>query len=651
MLVTRFTTRLLGGICLATTLVARTAAAADADRLFAASVPGGAVRVLVVIGDGHWPAGGIRIEDASGAVLVARLDPDPEAAAALDAASQAAIATFRGSHAPSGGDATPGITLRALRVASDWTFARAVGTAVELPAALHPRSLRAVLLGAGGDVAATLGPVTVQADAGPPPPVGLHAEAGPAGITLRWQTGAHAAAVPAFAYSVERGVDGARDLITRRPRLLTLRKPGDANPFVDRAPPVETNVSYDLRLVDVLGVPSVAASVALYSPDFAASAPPSAQAASAARGFVVLTWKATDNPRVRGLVVERAQMAEGPYEMLTPDGLAPQLARFEDRQVLPGASYYYRVRAVTGDGVLGPAGDPVRAEPLAATALAAPQGLAAEAGASQVLLTWKPVAGLNVAGYIVERRAAANAARWARLNGRLDPEPRFVDAIGPGQGGSFDYRVTAVGTDEGVGKAGEIVHVTLIDSTPPAAPLVLAASGADGHVTIRFAAAEPAAKTARVALVRADAPSDAGLVVGAPVAAASGTIGDEWVHAGQVYWYRLVAFDAQGNRSAESATYRLRVAAVRLPTPKAPVVAYTATPAPRATLTFDAPPPHVRVLVEVARDDGRYRTVAGPMTGTSAVDPDPPGPHPTYRLVYVGESGGAGIPSAVASPR
>lgn len=192
--------------------------------------------------------------------------------------------------------------------------------------------------------------------------------------------------------------------------------------------------------------------------------------------------------------------------------------------------------------------------------------------------------------------------------------------------------------------------MALRDAEPPPAPILLSASGDDGHVVIHFAPAEPAAKTAQVALLRADSAQAAGLVVGAPVIAASGTITDEWVRAGQAYWYRLVAFDKAGERSIESDAYSVRVAAVRLPAPKAPTVVYLAQPAPQMTITFEAPPSHVRAVVQVQLADGAWRVVSGPTGEARAVDLAPPGPHASYRVVYVGESGGGGRPSEAAAP-
>jgi hypothetical protein len=68
------------------------AAGAEAtSKIFAAQVPGGAVRVLVVLSSGEWPAGGLRVEDGSGTVLAAHVERDAAAFAALDAGSRNAL--------------------------------------------------------------------------------------------------------------------------------------------------------------------------------------------------------------------------------------------------------------------------------------------------------------------------------------------------------------------------------------------------------------------------------------------------------------------------------------------------------------------------------------------------------------------------------
>ncbi len=255
----------------------RAAPADAASRVYAARTPGGAVRVLLMT-DGAWPAGGLRIEDASGAVLVAHVVADPAAAAKLDAASQNALRALAHPLEASDPQAKTAGTLLMLRMLSDFDFARAGGMAAELPAGTHTAALRVVLLNADGTAAATLGPVQVADDAGPPAAAALTAVAEARGVTLKWQTAARTSGVPAYAYTVERSASGAHETLTLHPQLLTVDK-GTANPFIDHAPPVETDVTYQLRLVDVLGVPSAPAVVQVNSPDFAAGAPPSGLAA------------------------------------------------------------------------------------------------------------------------------------------------------------------------------------------------------------------------------------------------------------------------------------------------------------------------------------------------------------------------------------
>ncbi|MHB8622963.1 MAG: fibronectin type III domain-containing protein [Sulfuricaulis sp.] len=623
----------------------------NGKQVFAAQIPAGTVRVLVLIMNGQWPAGGLSIEDGHGAVLMAHVGPDQQAQAALDAVAQRALAAMQHPPAMSAAHVKAARAIMALRLVSDWNFARAAGLGVELPPMLHPRSIRVVLLNAKGKPAATLGTVDVHRDHGPPAPEELRAQAAPAGITLRWRMATHAQAVPAYAYVVARDQSTDHAVLTLHPQLLTMQKPGQAVPYVDHAPPVNSTLTYGLSLVDVLGVASAPTTVKVYAPDFEAGQPPTDQTAKPGRGSVTLAWKPVLNPRTRALVVERSQLINGPYEILTPQGLGPDASQFEDHQIMPGASYYYRVRAVMPDGNLGPATDPVHAQPLSATTLAAPEGLAADVGISQISLTWRPVPGVSLAGYFIERRAAASSPRWFRLNGRLLPEPRYLDAVGPSQGGAFEYRVTAVATDEGASVPSKILHVQLRDTVPPSPPHVLSTSGGDGRVEIRFNAAEPAEKTAQVVLLRSDSSTEDGLVVGAPVPGSSGVITDDWVNGGQVYWYRLVAFDKTGNRSQQGQAFQVRVGAVKLPMPKAPKVTYTEQPAPEVKLTFDPPPPHARVIVEVQLADGRWQHVSGPTTGASAVDLEPPGTHAHYRIVYVGEAGGIGPPSPTSSPR
>jgi hypothetical protein len=404
--------------CLAPALLlAQASPAATTDgHVYAARTPSGPIRVLTLIA-GAWPAGGLRIEDDNGAVLIAHVGPDAQAATSLDGPSRAVLAAMGDTFdaAQPGGQAAGAI--RVLRLMTDWTLARAAGAGIELPADLHPKRLRVVLLGAGGEAQRTLDAVDVIGDAGPAAPADVHAVSNPRGIEIGWRADEHAA-VPFVGYSLDRDDGSGMQPALSHAELLARAQDGKLVPILDRNPPVDITVKYAVRLVDVLGVSGAAANVEVFSTDFEAAAPPSGQKAAAGRGTVTLSWQAPGSSRTRALLVERAQLIGGPYERLTPEGLTPQTTQFVDQHVMPGATYYYRVRAMTTSGALGSPADPVSARALAAATLAAPTNLKAIVGTAAVQLTWQATPGIDVAGYIVERRMNASAPRWARLNQR-----------------------------------------------------------------------------------------------------------------------------------------------------------------------------------------------------------------------------------------
>ncbi len=618
-----------------------------AERLYAAKVPGGALRVLVVARASAWPAGGVRVEDESG-TEIGRLRPDTQAYAELDSvARQGVDALGRAALAPTSAATVDAIV--ALRLMSDWSYARAAGAGGELPGGTSARRIRVTLLDRGGLALRTIGPVDVVApDAGPGAPREPRAQARAEGVQLSWRL-PEAGAVPAFAFQVVRDFAGQRENLSPGARPLSATRTGGTPSFLDAAPPVETDARYELRIVDVLGIAGAPASVAVHIPDLSAGRPPAEQSAHSEDASVRLRWKPPGNPLTRGIVVERAQLVGGPYEILTPEGLRPQDDGYVDRDLIAGGSYYYRVRSVMPDGSLGPAGTSLQARPRLARPLAAPANVRAAAGVSEVLLQWDGVDGVAVAGYNVERRDPAGNGPWSRLNARLVPATQYVDAIGAGAGGEFEYRISAYATDETAGTPSAVLRVALRDTSLPPPPVIIAAKGEEGRVRIEFRPAEPLVKTATVALVRSASEQEDGLVVGAPVPAGAGAIEDEWVQAGRSYWYRLVAFDAAGMRSLESQYVKVHVGAPRLPQPARPSVQITtADGRTQAQIRFAAPPPHAGVLVQVQRPDGRWRQITGPIDATSAVDPDPSGPQAQYRIVFIGDSGGAGPPSEAA---
>jgi hypothetical protein len=106
---------------------------------------------------------------------------------------------------------------------------------------------------------------------------------------------------------------------------------------------------------------------------------------------------------------------------------------------------------------------------------------------------------------------------------------------------------------------------------------------------------------------------------------------------GQDYWYRVVAFDAAGNRSDLSAAAVARVGAPSLSKPPAPAVRLVQQPFPAAQISFSAPPAHTSVVVQVQRDErGLWITLARPAQDqTQVLDTNIRSGHRNaYRIVY-----------------
>lgn len=164
--------------------------------------------------------------------------------------------------------------------------------------------------------------------------------------------------------------------------------------------------------------------------------------------YVRLTWSNGEYPSRSTLIVERANLTAG-TGYVTIASLRTSRISHTDDEVQPGVRYGYRIRAVTGDGVVGPyssavsittpGGGPVVVAP------AAPSGLTATAsGQDRINLAWVDNAS-DEDTYVVERAAAANGP-WtvrATLNANVTS---FADT-GLNASTTYVYRVRALRDD------------------------------------------------------------------------------------------------------------------------------------------------------------------------------------------------------------
>ena len=418
--------------------------------------------------------------------------------------------------------------------------------------------------------------------------------------------------------------------------------------FTDIAPPKESRATYRIFSIDMFGRRSRPKASTLFVPDLSALVPPAAVVATPGKNQVDLTWEPNPSPFTSGYVVERSLLRTGLFTPVTPDGLDAGKSKYEDKDVMGGTTYFYRVRSMDPRGNLGHPSLVAVATPENRQAPPTPENLKADVGRTRVRLTWDRVK-FPVAGYKVERRAKG-AEKWALLTPRVVPDPMFDDHTGLHTQGEFSYRVTAVALDNKESKPSRNVKAVLLDTVSPNPPRITDIDGSNGKVVLNFQAAPPEADAASFLVVRSVSPEDPGLVIGDPLPAKTTRFEDTFVAVGKKYWYRVVAVDAVGNRSDLSWARDVIVANPPIPVPPKPSLEVGSDPLRHVQISFTLPKDDLEVIVQRYVDGQGWRALTGGIKNASnAMDLSPPvQPKVKYRLVYRAANGVAGEPSPAA---
>jgi hypothetical protein len=126
--------------------------------------------------------------------------------------------------------------------------------------------------------------------------------------------------------------------------------------------------------------------------------PPASLSVRTTPRSATLSWPPSPSPGATGYAVYRA---EGPHawraEFRRVARLGSDARTFTDKDVGAGKVYHYHVRALAGARASAP-GPPARTQPRVVE-----DGFVSVLGPKEVLLSWSPPAGADVAGYHVER--------------------------------------------------------------------------------------------------------------------------------------------------------------------------------------------------------------------------------------------------------
>lgn len=352
----------------------------------------------------------------------------------------------------------------------------------------------------------------------PEAPAGLMAEAAAGQVALRWS-----AAAGATSYAVFRSTTTNSQGTTPIPTDITGTTYVDTN--------VRPGVKYFYRVagVNAAGMGALSNEAAA-TPPIAAPAAPSELTAAAGDNQVKLAWKAGDGAVTYN--VYRGIAAGGQSAMPIATSVAGLL--YADTTARPGVRYYYKVAGVNVTGV-GPLSNEASATANMA-APAAPVELTAESGDRQVKLAWK--AGDGAATYSVYRGAATGGQNAtpvaAGITGLTFTDPNLTN------GTTYFYKVAGVNAT-GTGAFSNEASATP-QSTLPAAPAGLSASGGDREVRLTWAAVTGATT---YSVFRSTTPGGQGTTALASGVTTPG-YSDPNLTNGTAYYYKVAAVNGVG---------------------------------------------------------------------------------------------------------
>jgi N-acetylneuraminic acid mutarotase len=159
--------------------------------------------------------------------------------------------------------------------------------------------------------------------------------------------------------------------------------------------------------------------------------PPSGLTATVASATeITLSWQDNSNGE-QGFIIQRA--TNGSFSQLAT--VSADIITYSDATAEPGLDYRYRVLAQATESTSAPS------DVVTAGSLTNPTGLAAEAAAGAVQLTWT-YSGNNAGRFIIERRITGGSAFAEVANITATASPKYQDKAVE-EASSYEYRVKA----------------------------------------------------------------------------------------------------------------------------------------------------------------------------------------------------------------
>ncbi len=401
-----------------------------------------------------------------------------------------------------------------------------------------------------------------RVQAGPPKapqaPGDVKAEAEEGQVSLSWsyrpyRGGAEDLTVGFRVYRQESG--GTPILLTPTP---VLRIEGWLS-YLDSKAENGKTYTYQIEAVDMIGAASPRRSSLPVTPvDNRAPLVPAGLRGVDSEEGVLLLWRLSPDLDLASYNVLRSERVEGEYLRINPEPVPGDRARYLDRDVVRGTSYYYRVTAVDRSGNESAPCGPTSVLPADSEPPPEISGLQVEVDENKrgVTLQWDRPEIPDLQGYFVYRESIdAQGGKSMRLNADPFPDtenPSFADTgykeKGLVPGGRYRYGVSAVDSSYNEGPI-VFVEAAIPDREAPKAPLSISARSTEaGAVRLRW---QPGLEK-DLATHRIYRKEDRSFSLVAELERSQTDWIDSEVLAGSAYRYYITEVDASGNESEPS---------------------------------------------------------------------------------------------------
>ncbi len=436
---------------------------------------------------------------------------------------------------------------------------------------------RITLIHEDGTETSPSGELSVVAGVPPRPlygPLNLIGKAGDSKVTISWRPNPDDSM--AILYNIYRSTEreGTYLKITPKPiAVLVTEEPKGS--FIDDQVTNGLTYYYKVTSLDFLRNESPQVGPVEVTPrDMTPPPPPQEPKAEGSTRGIVLTWRLSKAPDVKGYWIYRAEEHDGDYQRLSTIPVPPDTGLYEDVGVPPNKEYYYKITALDYSGNESPASAPAHGVFLNYTPPLPPQNVKAEGGIKKVKISWSPNEEKDLKGYYVFR-AFRPDGKYEQISPLIPKdttgagtssvtfidEDKILSALS-----TYFYAVTAVNNTGVSSPYSNVVAATVVDTVGPMQPLgfkgwwdeagahLLWDASMDNTVA-GYAIYKAEGKTRSLKLQE-----DYTLLTENPLRAGTKSFTDRDVERGVTYTYRLVAIN--------------RLGVIGEPSP--PVVVYTA---------------------------------------------------------------------------